>query len=175
MTTVMSISPSGLSPPVYIDTRGVYGYIESVTEKGIFIVDHQACLPRQGESYPSTRTVFSLRVFTAHQSGPWITGRTPEDPLVQDSLNGCGVPQNGTPRDTIHLHRPPPPASTGYCSSTANLLQPPHAIVHPRAHVHPPPRAPPPTTVQPALSTRSYSTTPPRATVHPALHRLLFN
>src|SRR3954469_8922702 len=27
---------------------------------------------------------------------------------------GCGVPQNGTPRDTVHLHRRPPPASTGY-------------------------------------------------------------
>ena len=26
----------------------------------------------------------------------------------------CGVPQNGTPRDTVHLHRRPPPASTGY-------------------------------------------------------------
>ena len=30
--------------------------------------------------------VFGLHIFTAHQSGPWLTGRTPEDPLVQDSL-----------------------------------------------------------------------------------------
>ena len=30
--------------------------------------------------------VFGLHVFIAHQFGPWITGRTPEDPLVQDSL-----------------------------------------------------------------------------------------
>ena len=30
--------------------------------------------------------VFGLHVFAAHQSGPWITDRTPEDPLVQDSL-----------------------------------------------------------------------------------------
>ena len=30
--------------------------------------------------------VFGLCVFIAHQSGPWIAGRTPEDPLVQDSL-----------------------------------------------------------------------------------------
>ena len=34
--------------------------------------------------------VFGLRVFTAHQSGPWLTGRTPEDPLVQDSLTELG-------------------------------------------------------------------------------------
>jgi hypothetical protein len=89
---------------------------------------------------------------------------------------GCGVPQNGTPRDTVHLHRRPPPASTGYCSSTVDLLQPPPATVHPRAPVHPAstPRATPPATVQPALSTGYCSTTPPRATVHPALHRLLF-
>ena len=30
--------------------------------------------------------VFGLHVFIAHQFGPRITGRTPEDPLVQDSL-----------------------------------------------------------------------------------------
>ena len=32
--------------------------------------------------------------FIAHQSGPWLTGRTPEDPLVQDSLRG-GAPAKG--------------------------------------------------------------------------------
>ena len=102
---------------------------------------------------------------------------------------GCGVPQNGTPRDTVHLHRRPPPASTGYCSSTIDLLQPPPVTVHPRAHVHP--RAP----VHPA-STARYSTgycstsplhgllfnhpsmgccssCPPPSTVHPALHRVV--
>ena len=42
---------------------------------------------------------------------------------------GCGVPQNGTPRDTVHLHRRPPPASTGYCSST-----PPPSIIDPALH-----------------------------------------
>ena len=36
-------------------------------------------------------------------------------------------------------------------------------------------RATPPATVQPALSTGYCSTTPPRAAVHLALHRLLFN
>ena len=50
---------------------------------------------------------------------------------------GCGVPQNDTPRDTIHLHRRPPPPSSGYCSSTVDLLQPPPATVHPWAPVHP--------------------------------------
>ena len=73
---------------------------------------------------------------------------------------------------------------------TIDLLQPPRATVHPpltssslhlRLFIHgllfiqPPTRATPPATVQPALSTGSCSTTPPRATVHLALHRLLFN
>ena len=34
----------------------------------------------------NSKIVFGLHVFIAHQSGPWITSRTPEDPLVQDSL-----------------------------------------------------------------------------------------
>ena len=94
--------------------------------------------------------------------------------------DGCGIPQNGTPRDTVHLHHRPPPASTGYFSSTVDLLQPPPATVHPRAPVHP-------------ASTSRYSTSycstrplhgllfnhpstgycsssPPSSTVHPALH-----
>ena len=84
---------------------------------------------------------------------------------------GCGVLQNGTPRDTVHLHRRPPPASTGYCSSTIDLLHPPPMTVHPRAPVHPTSTAPPPATVQPALhgvvlfiqpSTGSCSSTPNR-------------
>ena len=90
---------------------------------------------------------------------------------------GCDVSHNGTPRATIH---PPSPAS----------LQPPRATVHPpstssslhlRLFIHglliiqPPPHATPPATVQPALSTGSCSTSPPRATIHPTLHRLLFN
>ena len=73
--------------------------------------------------------------------------------------------------------------------STIDPLQPPRATVHPpstssshhlRLFIHgllfiqPPPCATPPATVQPALSTGSCSTTPPRATVHPPLHRLLF-
>ena len=41
---------------------------------------------------------------------------------------GCGVPQNGTPGATVHLHRRPPPASIGSCSTSP-----------PRGPVHPPP------------------------------------
>ena len=70
---------------------------------------------------------------------------------------GCGVPQNGSPRDTIHLHCRPPPASTGYhrpppasmgsCSSSLHRV-----LLHRLLFNHP----------------------SPRATVHPPLHRLLF-
>ena len=110
--------------------------------------------------------------------GVWHTAkRSKQGPVHRE---GCGVPQNGTPRDTVHLHHRPPPASTGYYSSTIDLLQPPPATVHPRAPVHP-------------ASTTRYSTgycsttplhgllfnhpftgycssTPPPSTVLPALH-----
>ena len=74
--------------------------------------------------------------------------------------------------------------------SIVDLLQPPRAIVPPpstysilhlRLFIHgllfiqPTSHATPPATVQPALSTGSCSTTPPWATIHPALHRQLFN
>jgi len=80
---------------------------------------------------------------------------------------GCGVPQNGTPRDTVHLHRRPPPASTGSCSSTVDLLQPPPATVHPRAPVHP---------TSTARSSTGYCSTSPLhgGPVQPPLHGLLF-
>ena len=91
------------------------------------------------------------------------------------SSGGVWSTAKWAPRDTVHLHRRPPPASTGYCSSTVDLLQPPPTTVHPWAPVHPASIAPPPATVQPTLSMGSCSTTPPRATVHPALLRLLFD
>ena len=89
---------------------------------------------------------------------------------------GCGVPQNGTPRDTVHLHRRPPPASTGYrrpppastgsCSSSLH-----RALLHRLLFNHPSTGTPPPSTVHPALhTTGSCTTTPPPSTVHPALH-----
>ena len=73
--------------------------------KGIYIFGRQACLPRQGESHPYIGTVFGLRIFIAHQSGPWLIGRTPEDPLIQDSLNGLEVARiilDGPDDDTGH-------------------------------------------------------------------------
>ena len=100
-------------------------------------------------------------------------------------MGGCGIPQNGTPRDIVHFHHRPPPASTGYCQSTVDLLQPPRATIHPQPPVHP------------ASTTRSStgycstsplhgvlfnhpsmgycSSSPAPSTVQPALHRLLFN
>ena len=106
---------------------------------------------------------------------------------------GCGVPQNGTPPDIVHLHHRPPPASTGSCLSTVDLLQPPPMNVHPRAPVHPASTARSSTgycstsplhggPVQPPLhgllfikpSTGYCSTSPPPATVQLALHGVLF-
>ena len=97
---------------------------------------------------------------------------------------GCGVPQNGTPRDTVHLHRRPPPASTGYrrpppastgsCSSSLH-----RALLHRLLFNHPSPRAP----VQPPLHGLLFihpsivycSSSPPWGRpVHPALHGVLF-
>ena len=106
--------------------------------------------------------------------------RSKWDPVHRE---GCGVPQNGTPRDTVHLHRRPPPTSTGYCSSTVDLLQPPPATVHPWAPVHPGSTARYSTdycSTSPLHgllfnhpSTGYYSSSPPPSTVHPALHGVL--
>ena len=67
--------------------------------------DRQACLPRQSESYPYTGAVLGLCIFTADQSGPWLTGRTPEDPLVQDSLSEPGPGQRPRLIPLTHLMR----------------------------------------------------------------------
>ncbi len=69
---------------------------------------------------------------------------------------------------------------TRYCSSPPSTSSSLHGLpstsssLHELLFIQPPPRATPPTTVQPALSTGSYSTTPPWFTIHQALHRLLF-
>ena len=97
---------------------------------------------------------------------------------------GCGIPQNGTPRDTVHLHRRPPPASMGYrrpppastgsCSSSLH-----RALLHRLLFNQPSTRTP----VQPPLhgllfiqpSTVYCSFCPPwGGPVHPALHGVLF-
>ena len=71
-----------------------------------------------------------------------------------------------SPRDTFHLHGQPPPASTGYCLSTVDLLQPPHATIHPRVLFIQPP---------PLLHWLLFNHPSPRAPVQPPLHGLLFN
>ena len=75
---------------------------------------------------------------------------------VETGGEGCGVPQNGTPWDTVHLHRRPPPASTGYrrpppasmgsCSSSLH-----RTLLHRLLFNHPSMGTPPPSTVHPAL------------------------
>ena len=108
---------------------------------------------------------------------------------------GCGVPQNGRNRPpTVEMGvlfiwrvwRTAKRDSTRYCSSPPSTSSSLHGLVHPSStgscssslhgllFIQPPPCATPPATVQPALSTSSCSTTPPWATVHPALHHLLF-
>ena len=69
---------------------------------------------------------------------------------------GCGVPQNGTPRDTVHLHHRPPPASTGYRrpppASTGSYSSSLHrALLHRLLFNHPSTGTPPPSTVHPTL------------------------
>ena len=66
---------------------------------------------------------------------------------VETGGRGCGIPQNGTPRDTVHLHRRPPPPPR----ATVDLLQPPRAPVHPASTAR--------------YSTGYCSTTPPRAPI----------
>ena len=72
---------------------------------------------------------------------------------------------------TVELLQPPP--ATVYPPSTSSSLHL-RLFIHGLLFIQPPPRATPPATVQPALSTGSYSPTPPRSTIHLALHRLLF-
>ena len=81
IVVVLRTKPSGL----YRQRRGLGLHRVGLQRRRSHLNRH-ACLPRQGESHPDTGAVFGLRIFTAHQSGPWLTGRTPEDPLVQDSL-----------------------------------------------------------------------------------------
>ena len=93
---------------------------------------------------------------------------------------GCGVPQNGTPRDTVHLHRRPPPASTGSCSSSLHCAllhrllfnhpstvycssSPPH---HGVLFNHPSTGTPPPSTVHPAIHTTGSCSSRGNATAH---------
>ena len=96
----------------------------------------------------------------------------------RDSMGHCSSPPS-TPsglHELLFIHRRPPPASTcdgssmGSCSSNLHL----RLFIHGLLFIQHPPCATPPATIQPPLSTGSYSTTPPQATVHPPLHHLLF-
>ena len=136
-----------------------------------------------------------------HQEGSGIT-QNGGSGLLLDLLQlkrglvdreGCGIPQNGGNRLLFNLLRSKRGScssggvwhttkrdSTGYCSSPPSTSSSLHGLpstsssLHRLLFIQPPPRATPPATVQPPLSTGSCSTTPPRATVHPPLHRLLF-
>ena len=84
---------------------------------------------------------------------------------------GCGVPQNGTPRDTVHLQRRPPPASTGYHrpprASTGSCLSSLHRVLlHRLLFNHPSTGTPPPSTVHPALHTTGSCSSRGNATAH---------
>ena len=96
---------------------------------------------------------------------------------------GCGIPQNGTPQDTVHLHRRPPPASTGYRrpppASTSSCSSSLHrALLHRLLFNHPSTGTPPPSTVHPALHTTGSCSSRGNATAHcssnPPLQRSLF-
>ena len=80
---------------------------------------------------------------------------------------GCGIPQNGTPRDTVHLHHRPPPASTGYHrpppASTGYRRPPPASTGSCSSSLH---RA----LLHRLLFNNPSTGTPPTSTVHPALH-----
>ena len=100
---------------------------------------------------------------------------------------GCGVPQNGTPRDTVHLHvnLPQPPRATVHPSSTSSnlhlqlfihgllFIEPPPTLLHRLLFNHPSPWAPvqPPIHwllfIQPSTGS-SCSSSPPWGPVHPA-------
>ena len=77
---------------------------------------------------------------------------------------GRGIPQNRTPRDTIHRHHRLPPRATIHSPSTSSSLHL-RLFIHGLMFIQPPPRAPPPATVQPALST---------GPIQPPLHGILF-
>ena len=96
--------------------------------------DRQACLPRQGESHPDTGRVFGLCIYTSHQSGPYPTGRTPEDPLIQDSLSspepGFNDEVSGAQIVFGIARRVPPPNTPKHLSNTENVSSSAKQIPH---------------------------------------------
>ena len=100
------------------------------------------------------------------------------------SYSSGGVWRTAKRDSTGYCSSPPSAASTGYYSSTVDLLQPPPTTVHPRAPVHPASTAHTSTgycSTSPLHgvlfnhpSTGYCSSSPPPATVQPALHGVLF-
>src|SRR3954469_24692407 len=87
MIVVMSY---GLNPPVYINTGGGYGYIESVTKKEIYIsvLPSLPSTPRKVPSGHGTKSsILYLHVPTVR---PKVTVRLSGYPLIQDSLRAPG-------------------------------------------------------------------------------------
>ena len=58
-----------------------------LAKEGNYISGRESWHPRIGESYPDTGEGLLPCIFMAHQSGPYHIARTPEDPLIQDSLS----------------------------------------------------------------------------------------
>ena len=100
------------------------------------------------------------------------------------SCSSRGVRRTAKWDSTGYCTSPPSTASTSYCSSTVDLLQPPPATIHPRAPVHPASTARSSTiycSTSPFHgvlfhhpSTGYCSSSPPPATVQLALHGVLF-
>ena len=128
---------------------------------------------REGSGVPQNRGNGLLFDLIRSKRGVLFIGRGVA--YRKTGLHGLPFIHRLLPRSSLHglffVHHRPPPASTYDCSSTASpsclhqLL-----FIHGLLFIHPPPA-----TVQLALSMGSCSTTPPRATIHLALHRLLFN
>ena len=133
---------------------------------------------RYATPIPMNRTPV-LTVALQHKSVSFVLWYA--TPLLMNRTPISTVPQNGTPRDTVHLHRRPPPASTGYhrpppastgsCSSSLH-----HALLHRLLFNHPSTGTPSPSTIHPALhgvvlfiqrQRHGVLHPPPPLTVHP--------
>ena len=123
-----------------------------------------------------TEQVMETRPGVPQNGGNGLVFDRPRSEQGPVDLDECGVPQNRTPRDTVHLHRRPPPASMGYrrpppastgsCSSSLH-----RALLHRLLFNHPSTvycsSSPPHHRV---LFNHPSTGTPPPSSVHPALH-----
>ena len=105
------------------------------------------------KKFRSAQNVTDVSFFVV--GGMWRTAK-------RDSTGYCSSPPSTSSslHGLLFIYRRPPPASTCDCSSMGSCSSSLHRTLRHQLH-QPSPRG-------------SCSTTPPRATVHPALHRLLF-